>query len=143
MLSFDVKEITPNICGFSASQSWMNSVFQVSFHHDGWTYEFFVGPGTMRCCGMGQVQKTSNIMGHSKEHLQEIYDFLYKSFGPTEKDKGRISGYKHNQLFCTHMDGMLENYPLFMEVFKVRKEMTWQSASEPHHRTALYSINFV
>ena len=143
MLSFDIKEITPRIEMFSAPNSWMNTVFEVSFRNEEWTYVFFVGPGTMRCCGMGQVQKISSIMPHSEEHLQEIYDFLYKSFGPTDKDKGRISGYKHNQLFFTHADGIGENYPLFMEVFKVRKEMTWQSASEPHHRTALYSINFV
>ena len=143
MLSFEVKEITPTITGFSSLGGWSNAVFQVSYQYGGWIYEFFVGPGTMRCCGMGHLQKISNILGHSKECLQEIYDFLKKSFGPTEKNKGRISGYKHNQLFYTHADGIVEAYPIFMEVFNVKKEMTWQSASEPSHRTALYSINFV
>jgi len=143
VLSFDVEEVTPNITGFSTHKAWSNAVFKVSYQYDGWTRVFFVCPGTMLCCGMGHLQKISSIIGHSKENLQEIYDFLKKSFGPTNKDKGRISDYKHNQLFCTHADGMSEKYPLFMEVFKVRKEMTWQSASEPNHRTALYSINFV
>ncbi len=143
MLLFEVKEITPDISGYSCPGSWLNAVFEVCFLVDGWTHRIYVGPGTMRCCGMGQLQRMGEIIHLSENLQQEVYLFLKKSFGPTDKDHGRISGYKHNQLFCTHADGVLEQYPIFMSVFNVKKEMTWQSASEPGHRTALYSINFV
>lgn len=143
MLSFEVKEITPDISGYSGPGSWMNAVFDVCFLVDGWPHRIFVGPGTMRCCGMGQLQRLGDIISLPEFLQQEVFDFLKKSFGPTDKNQGRISSYKHNQLFCTHENGVLEKFPVFMRVFNVKKEMTWQAASEPGHRTALYSINFV
>ena len=105
--------------------------------------KYDVSTGMLSCCGMGGLTNLKYLPYVEKEELDEIYLFLKKRFGPTSKRDGRISTYPYNQLFYTHADGWMEKYPAIMEALHVKKEMTWQSASEPGHLTALYSINFV